>query len=137
MDELNDGGFLFRYPVWMVDHPTRGAKGIINLPGPAGERAFVLFTDEDLAARFRASDGRLAEYALVPIPTREALDDVRRVLETGKFTHVIFDHPGSGVPLGVGAKLVEIATVRRRIRPGATARHTMPVAPEPITVSNR
>jgi len=117
MDELNECGFMFRYPVWMLDHPTLRAKGIINVPGPAGERAFLLFTDQDLAARFRSLDDRLAEYDPVAIPTRETLDDVLRILETGKFTHVVFDHPGSGVGLVAGSPLIAIATLRQRIRP--------------------
>ncbi len=112
MDEQDDCAFLFRYPVWMLNHPTLKAKGIINTPGPNGERAFLLFTDEDLAARFRASDPRLAGYTLVPISTRDTLAEVLRVLETGGFSHIIFDHPGSGVGLRVATPLVTIATLR-------------------------
>jgi hypothetical protein len=118
MDELHDVGFEFRYPVWMLDHPKLKAKGIINTRGPDGERAFLLFTDGDLADRFRASDHRLAGYNLVPIPTWQALDEVLRVLQIGGFTHVIFDHPGSGVGIGVGSPLVAIATLRERIQQG-------------------
>jgi hypothetical protein len=99
----------------MLDHPTLKAKGIINTPGPNGERAFVLFTDEDLAARFRASDPRLAGYALVPISTRDTLAEVLRVLETGGFTYIVFDHPRSGVGLGAATPLVTITTLRKRI----------------------
>jgi hypothetical protein len=118
MDELHDGGFVFRYPVWMLDHPTLKAKGIVNTRGPNGERTFFLFTDDDLANRFRASDQRLGRYSLVPITTPKALDGVLRVLGMGGFDHVIFDHPGWNVVLGVGSPLVKIATLRERFRLG-------------------
>ena len=116
MDEQDDCGFIFQYPVWMLDHPRLKAKGIINTLGPNGERAFLLFTDEDLAARSRASDPRLAGYTLVPISTRKALAEVLDVLETGNFSHIIFDHPGSGVGLGVATPLVTIAALHHRIQ---------------------
>jgi hypothetical protein len=94
-DELFDPDkFLVTFPLWFLNHPKVGLKGLVGLNGPHGEKAPPLFTDKDLAERFMASAPPLAHYVLEKIADPRALLVFLDSLKTGGFTHVTFDHVG-------------------------------------------
>lgn len=114
MDEVRADGFLFGYPVWFLHSKTMGDKGdLITLVDD--EPVFVLFTDDDLAARFKSRHRELAGHDVVPIPTPEAFDAFLSALEKKGCPNVVFDCPEPGMVLRVGSPVLAIETLRRRI----------------------
>jgi hypothetical protein len=55
VDELYDeDSFLLTIPLWMLAQPVAPSQSLVMLTGPAEEKASPIFTDQDLAERFRA-----------------------------------------------------------------------------------
>jgi len=88
---FNDSTFLAQFPIWMLLHPTALSKGMLQVNGPDGERGFPIFTDRDLAERFKTSAPPLAHYVLGMAENREALKPVIEILEIQNIPYVALD----------------------------------------------
>jgi len=103
MDELFDPGeFLITFPLWFLAIGGKGAtNSLLQVAGPGGEKATPLFTDQDLAERFRL--GPLGHYDLAIIRGPNDLLMVLGILERKGFTHVTIDQrPDKAMFLSIG-----------------------------------
>lgn len=68
---------------------------MISIKGSNGEVGLPLFTDNDLANRFREVIPPPNPYMLATLPGPQDLLRVMEIVERKGFTHVVFDHTAS------------------------------------------
>jgi hypothetical protein len=69
--------FALHLPVWVIMHPTKKKKGYITMSGQPGQSVMPLFTEEQLAKRYRDGAPQLRDFL------------VGRAGDTGEITKVI------------------------------------------------
>jgi hypothetical protein len=115
-DEIDTSDdFLVTFPLWVLVHPVARWKGMITVKGVSGEKAVPLFTDDDLAERFKEPHPELGHYLIAPVMAAQ-LPQLLDAIEAEGFTHVTVDAAGPG------QHFYRIDTVRRALsRPGASS----------------
>ena len=103
MHEL--GTFVVTYPCWALVHKdsiVRDAAGkrtgvtspmqLLVLDDTSGGSMFPLFTDGDLAARFKKASGGMEDFVIFPVKSPEMLADALRMVR-GQADAVTLDKP--------------------------------------------
>lgn len=87
----NENKFTARFPIWMLVNQEHPARGLLRTNGSAGEVGCPLFTDRDLAERYRDSIPPIAHYELGLIENPKQFNSLLETLASQGITHVTFD----------------------------------------------
>lgn len=95
--DLADNDLLrFHYPVWVLERPNAGPKGVVRVNGPGGAKGTPLFSNKGLLEEFRQRHPPLSRYEVSSIGDAKAFDAFLASVEREGLTHVVVDRVRPG-----------------------------------------
>jgi hypothetical protein len=92
MDKLVDTPtFALQLPLWVIMHPTKKKKGYIAMAGQPGQSVMPLFTEEQLAQRYRDGAPQLRDFLVGRAGDAGEITKVIDSMKDQGFTHAAID----------------------------------------------
>jgi hypothetical protein len=92
MDKLVETSpFALQLPVWVIMHPTKKKKGYITMTAQPGQTVMPLFTEEQLAQRYRDGAPQLRDFLVGGARDATEITKVINAMVDQGFTHAAID----------------------------------------------
>jgi hypothetical protein len=83
--------FPLQLPVWVIMHPIKKSKRYITMSGQAGQSVMPLFTEENLAQRYRDGAPHLSQFIVGRAGDSGEIAQVVNSMQVQGFTHAAID----------------------------------------------
>jgi len=83
--------FALQLPLWVIMHPTKRKQGYISMAGLPGQSVMPLFTEEQLAERYRDGAPQLRSFLVGRAGDASEITKVIDAMASQGFTHAAID----------------------------------------------